>query len=130
MRKFTFLTITSILALISSSAGEEKNSNAVEQAKVKTTVIIELAKANDIEKLANELRSPEESGITRHAATQKKVINIFKDVDLQKLKIDKSYYYKEKKLIILKIKEPIMIDLEYYYYPESGNPPKLQSLHP
>lgn len=130
MRKTFIATFISILLISSCNANEEKANASLFKAREQTRKIIELSKATDSDKLAKEIRSPDESKVKRHAATNEKVIRLFKDIDPKKLKFGKSFHYPEKNLIIVRIEEPIRMDLEYYYDESSGQPPRLQALHP
>lgn len=117
-------------ALVSCRANEEKDSAPVLKAKELTIKIVELTKAKDLDNLATAIRPPAESNLNRHAATSEKVKALFKDTDPKLLKFGRSFHYPEKNLIIVRIDEPMRMDLEFYFDEASEKPPRLQALHP
>lgn len=130
MRKTFIPSLIFILFVTSCNASEEKTNAQILKAREQATKIIELAKAADNEKLAKEIRPADESKVKRHAATKEKVVRLFKDIDLNKVKFGKSFHYPDKNLIIVRLEEPIRMDLEFYFEESSGQPPRLQALHP
>lgn len=130
MKNVIVTTLLFAIAATSCNAEEVKSQLPLVKAQEKTIQIIALSKEGDFQNLQKQIRPKEESKIQRHVATKENVTHIFKDIDTKKIKWGKSFYYPEKKIIIVRIDEPIRIDLEYYFDEASGKPPTLQALHP
>jgi len=130
MKNIIVNTLLFTIATTSCNAEEVKPHTSIAKAQEKTNQIIALSKSSDFKNLQKQIRPQEESKIQRQAATKENVARIFKDIDAKKVKLGKSFYYPERKIVIVRIEEPIKIDLEYYFDETSGEPPILQALHP
>ncbi|GAA5129106.1 hypothetical protein GCM10023212_36640 [Luteolibacter yonseiensis] len=116
--------------MFSACKAEPASEETTATSRTLTREIISLAKGQNTAELAKKILPAEESGVKRHAATEEGVKKILAGVDPLTVEFGPTYYSKEKSVIVVKIKAPLLIDLEYSIDPKTGKPAKLQALHP
>ena len=127
----TIILYTLTLGLLLSGCNAEPiNKEQTAQAQTRAREIISLVRDQKTEELTKIIRTAEESGVKRHAATTEKVKKLFAGIELSKIEFGPSSYDKVRGVIVVQIVAPIRIDMEFSIDPDTGRPAKLQALHP
>lgn len=113
-------------------AGESAERIAIkDKAKAQALFIVRLAKdAKDTRDMKAHIRVSEVSGVKRHAATPDNVRKWFCNIDVNKVKTGRIDWFAERRLVIVRIDEPIRCDLEFYVGGSEQSDIKLQAIHP
>ena len=119
-----------IVAFASSCSAEEVPDAKSKEMQTKTKQLIQLVRQDKRGEAAKVILPPKESGVKRHAASFESVSKFFDGVDLEKIKFGPSSFDAERRVFVIRIVEPRNLQLEYAVDPETGNPGKLQAIHP
>jgi uncharacterized membrane protein YkoI len=126
----TIKYIILVVFSLTSCQAENLKESQVKSIQAKTREILLLTKQNKSEEVSERIISPEKSGVKRHAASIESIKRFFDGVDVDKIEFGNTTFDKERNVYVIRIVSPKNLQLEYSVDTATGNPGKLQSIHP
>jgi hypothetical protein len=122
--------LVTILLIITILKADEPERSLSERAIETTSALISLVQAGNKKEIEKLLVPESDQKQLRHKATVASVLSLLGGYDTQKIITSKPEYFPEKKLVIIRIIEPIKLDFEYKIIDSVPLKILLSSIHP